>query len=525
MSTEHRSSSPPSPLPHIDTATRVGEDTILSGLEGNTPNGNTTLAVTNTPLFASQSAPIQTTSPSDQLDKEPNTLDTPPSSSIDKSPRKRSSSPHPPVDPTVAVGKDTNFSKSEGNTTNDDTTQPSETKPRGSTTVPDNSTTPPSQDGNALNSRTLSPVMGTSTSTLQQPTSPVCGTIETSNDSPSEVDNHVMSPMSTRKSIAGQQPPTSHSSPRAKIVQKETAVSLKQSGSRSRSSHSRRLSADETSVQPRAPGESAQDFDQSHDQPDDRATPLMPKDDGSVRQQRLPTSLHSRLSSVSDTKPTRSLTPGNHEKHLKDTFLELTDGSWQQQPLFPHDSLSTPVEIPDTMKHSKFVGQSPSTKVPSESTPIGRGSRATLNRLVDPNLLPLSSARFKATRTQSNAFSKMENKPSHSIVLKPIQRKASNPHVHGTSTSGTATSSDNSRGVTQSTQTATQHHGKTHSWLEYWNSIVGSITLALVFIGVVFSGIGMTRSATAIQKSDESFRLSQWRNCIDLSVRRVDLRL
>ena len=128
-----------------------------------------------------------------------------------------------------------------------------------------------------------------------------------------------------------------------------------------------------------------------------------------------------------------------------------------------------------------------------------------------------SYARDEPIRNQAITSDQTEDIPRDRF--QPFnQREASSSRDSIAPTSDTATSSNSSR----------KDFSTSSCWkslITHWDSIIGSLTFVLVLIGVILSGVSMTRSTIASQKSDVSFRLTQWRNCIDLSVSRAILRI
>ena len=148
--------------------------------------------------------------------------------------------------------------------------------------------------------------------------------------------------------------------------------------------------------------------------------------------------------------------------------------------------------------------------------------------------MPPSSSRPRneSTRSQTIASGQLVNEPKNLVDQLSMLRRASHPRANNAPDSDTTTPPSSLWAFTSSEPATTPHHGiwqrslqTTLSCLKSvakkWDSVIGTLTFILVLIGVIFLGIGMKRSEIANQKSDESFRLTQWRNCIDLSVSRT----
>ena len=429
----------------------------------------------------------------------------------------------------MAEGGNTFSSELEGMSMNGHTTQPSTTMPKGSTTVLGNTTVPPSRDGNTLNDSTAHPLIRTATMKSRRPVPAGIETTRTQNHLVNGSDAYVMSSRVTPTSFARQQPPTSPSRPRSESVPQKTAIPPEQSGSISQPSLIRRSTADKPSVQQIGPINTVQDSDLWNHEQEARTRPHI---NVAARRQGPPTPFKPRSSSTSSGDSARSWTSSSPVSNSTDTSLAIMDESSQQQPLPPHGTRSTSVDTNAAISVSNI--ETLSRSIHRRTSAASWRSQVVIDEQADAMPSSSSRPRNESTRSQTIASGQLANKPKHLVDQLSMRRRVSHPRVNNDPDADTTTSPSSLWPFTSEPAT-TPHHGiwqrslqKTLSCLKRvakkWDSIIGTLTLILVLIGVIFSGIGMKRSEVANQKSDESFRLTQWRNCIDLGVSRTTLR-
>ena len=145
----------------------------------------------------------------------------------------------------------------------------------------------------------------------------------------------------------------------------------------------------------------------------------------------------------------------------------------------------------------------------------------------------LSRTGAESVRSQTIASVQVQNIPKPFTDQQSIQRWVLQSSVNTAPSSDTTTSPSNLGTATSTPQTTSPHHDagqnrqqKTEKWLtKNWDSIISTLTFVLVLVGSICAPISTYRSGTANQKNYESFRLTQWRNCIDLGVSRATLRI
>ena len=495
MSIEQQSSSS---LPRSNTSMVGGETTKL---EDKKSNDDTARPLTTTSTSAALPAPVETIGSTEQSMKESDIHVTGPSSAASLSTEQNSSSFRPDFDTAKAVGGNNFSSESEGNSWNNDITQPSTTMRKGSTMIPGNITVPPSRDGNALNDTTAHPHISTATMKSQQPMPAGVETTRTPNHLANGSEAHVTPPRVTPASFARRQPPTSASRPRSELALGKAATLPEQSGRASQPSLTRSSTADKPSVQQIAPVNTAQDFDHWNHEQEARTRPSITINVPAGRQgPSIP--FNPRPLSTSSGDSTRSLTLSSPVSHSTDTSLGTMEGSWRQKPLPPNGTSNSSTLIETNAAMTTANQNIPSRSMHRRASGTSRRTRGVFHQQAYDMPSPSLRPKDISTRIWIIASVGRDNIPSH-----PGANSAPNSNI----------------------ATPPSDLGSFTSWLKSvankYDSIIGTLTFFLVLIGVILSGIGMETSKIANQRSDESFRLAQWRNCIDLSVSRTALRI
>ena len=497
MSTQQQS---PSPHPHVATATAVGDVTISTSLEGNASNVGTTKSLARMPTSASQSAPVETIGSPKQLNKESNARVTHESSLVNPSTEQQPPSLLPHEDTTVVLGQDYISPSPEGNTSNDDITQPVtrmsssalqrttstpnkavniwdqmnqnltplNTPPSstidipteqqspspllhmGSTSASDNTVTMPSLGSNALNNSTAQPVVRTPTSTTQQPASAGGEVTGTSNHLENESDAHVKPPVRTPTTFAGRQPPTSPSNPQSGSVLKKSTIIPKHSGSVLKSPTNRPSTIFRTSAQ---------------------EEPTLP----------LP---HRGVSSPSNKVDS---TTGQSKNSEKSRALQIFE-----QPRFTQRRIRATSIAKDIYADGQVDAD-------SLASPGPRGGS-----MQDQFALPANQ--------MNKALARYSPQPDDLASDATTSRNNSSTKAHAARTEAAS-----------NLQTSTQQHGDSSkmkrlpSWWQSSRDNVNSIMNFCVLVLVLYSAISSTLA------NNRSFKMAQWRNCMDLRVSRATL--
>ena len=497
MSTQQQS---PSPYPHVATATAVGDVTISTGLEGDASNVGATKSLARMPTSASQSAPVETIGSPKQLNKESNARTTYESSLANLSTEQQPPSLLPHEDTTVVSGQDIICPSPEGNTSNDDITQSvtrmSSSAPQRTTLTTDEAVDIWDQLDQELKALDTPPSSIIDISTEEQSPSPLL-----SMGSTSASDNTVTMP-----SLGNNALNNSTAQPIMRTPTSTTQQPISAGGEITGTSNHLENESD-AHIKPPVPTPTPLAGRQPPTPPSDPQSGTVPKK----------STIFPKHSGGVLKSPTNRLSTIFHTSAQEEPILPL-----------PHHGVSSPLnKVDSTTGQSKNSENSRALQIFEQPKFTRRRIRATssaednyVDGQVDADSLASPGPRGGSMQDQialpanqmNKALARYSPQPDDLASDATTSRNNSSTKAHAARTEAAS-----------NLQTSTQQHGDSSkmkrlpSWWQSSRDNVNSIMNFCVLVLVLYSAISSTLA------NNRSFKMAQWRNCMDLRVSRATL--